>query len=198
MITFFLVILAVFDAAILYLFLSQKDKDGVDSELLNEIAEERRGINELVATVRSQCQSTIAENRKILQEVTKYAAEIEQELKHSKDTIGEHMSEIIAELSQQVDRPLVELTKKQNSLEVLLRKVSSERQRSAKVLEKAEKICRFFNEQVPYEDLLKDIEYKKYEDARKMLVKGHSQSQVASDLGLSLAEVQLVHGVTSA
>ena len=76
-------------------------------------------------------------------------------------------------------------------------KTEREKENLNRVVDKASKIISFFNEQVPYEKIIEDIEDKKYLDTRRLLVQGMDPKKVAEQVGLSITEVELVKNLSS-
>ena len=124
------------------------------------------------------------------------ATEAEQEVKTGGLTLAHEMEQVAAQLSGQFEEPLRELGKRQTYLEALLRRIDSEKLSLQKLLARGEKICRFFDNRVPYEEVLAELEDKKYADARSLLARGKAPAQIASELGMSETEVRLVAGLT--
>ena len=196
MTNFVLSILAILDFVIIgFLFLYIHKKQG-GLDLLHDLTEERRILNKL----RTDVQQELLEGKRSLQTLKKeslqVAAEIERDSQTSKENLSKHLQSVFDEFTDKLDIPMVELTKKHHLLDSLLRKVEFEKTRLIKAIEKGEKICKFFQNDLPYEELLKDIEYKKYDDARKLLTQGYSKEKVASELGMRIAEVELLQGIT--
>jgi hypothetical protein len=107
------------------------------------------------------------------------------------------MEAVVQELTSRFEAPVKEITRKQASLEALLRKVDQEKTLLQRLLQRGEKLARFFDERVPYEEVLEEIEDKKYADARALLARGKSPVTVAQELGMSESEVRLVAGLAS-
>ena len=166
-------------------------------ELVEELTEERRLLTELRSSVHEELEGAQAKARSTLDKAVRLATEAEQEVKTSGQTIAQEMEAVVGDLTSRFETPLKELTKKQGSLEALLRRVESERLLLTKLLARGEKICSFFDERVPYEEVLAEIEDKKYADARLLLARGKTPGAVAAELGMSETEVRLVAGLSS-
>ena len=91
---------------------------------------------------------------------------------------------------------LRELSKKQASTSTLLRKVDYERERILKVVKRGEKIVKFFDEKTPYSDVLKEMETKKYDDCRSLLSQGMNSDQIATELGISKSEIEIISSLS--
>lgn len=164
-------------------------------ELVEELSEERRLLNELRTSVQEELEAAHNKARETLEKATRLAAEAEQEVKSGGHTIAQEMGAVADELTTKFEEPLKELAKKQAYLETLLKRVDQEKTVLGKLLTRGEKICKFFDERVPYREVLEEIEDKKYADARNLLAKGKSPSDVAHELGMSESEVRLVAGL---
>ncbi|MFK7824191.1 MAG: hypothetical protein AB8G05_08540 [Oligoflexales bacterium] len=191
----FLILLTLFDVGILiFLYLLLQRKQGSD-ELLQDLTEERRLLNNLKNEVKSEVDRASELTQIQLKKIMKLAAEVEQDATLSKENLASHLEEVFTEFTQKLESPMLELTKKHHLLENMLRKVDFEKKRLLKAIQKGEKICRFFHNDLPYDELLKDIELKKYEDARKLLTQGYSSEKVATELGMRVSEVELLESM---
>ena len=166
-------------------------------ELVEELTEERRLLAELRTVVQEELEAAQAKARSTLDKAMRLATEAEQEVKTGGQTIAKEMELVVAELTDRFSDPLKELSRKQSYLESLLRRVEDEKTSLQKLLARGEKICRFFDNRVPYEEVLAEIEDKKYADARLLLARGKAPGAVATELGMSETEVRLVAGLSS-
>jgi hypothetical protein len=166
-------------------------------ELVEELTEERRLLAELRTVVQEELEAAQAKARSTLDKAVRLATEAEQEVKTGGQTIAKEMELVVAELTDRFSDPLKELSRKQSYLESLLRRVEDEKTSLQKLLARGEKICRFFDNRVPYEEVLAEIEDKKYADARLLLARGKAPGAVATELGMSETEVRLVAGLSS-
>ena len=194
MVTLLLITLVIFDLILLgaVYFVHSRRLD--DMAVIKELTEERRMLQDLRGSVQEELQIAGQRNRDILARVTQIATEAEHEVKVGTDTLRKELETIVAQLSGRFEAPLMELSKKQAALENLARKVDREKKVLLKNLERGEKICRFFDQKIPYEEVLADIEDKKYENARQMLAQGYKPEQIASEIGISASEIKLIAG----
>ena len=161
-----------------------------------ELAEERQLLGELRSSVKEELEAAQAKARATLDKAMRLATEAEQEVKTGGQSLAQEMEQVAAQLAGQFDEPLRELGKRQTYLEALLRRIDNEKASLQKLLARGEKICRFFDNRVPYEEVLAEIEDKKYADARSLLARGKAPASIAAELGMSETEVRLVAGLT--
>ncbi len=171
-------------------FLSQRPLP--NAEMLSDVSEERRMLTEMRESIQQEMELALSQIRKIQDRTIHVAAEAEREVKTGTETIASQMESIVKELSTRFDAPLTQLARKHASVEALLRKVDKEKLAMNKAIARAEKICKFFDKNLPYEDLLSEIEDKKYVDARSLLAQGFKPEEVASQLNLPTSEVRLL------
>ena len=195
MTTAFLILLTLFDVGILIFLYSLLQKKQGSEELLQDLTEERRLLNNLKNEVKSEIDRSNELTQSQVKKMMKLAAEVEHDANLSKENLATHLEEVFTEFTQKLESPMLEMTKKHHLLENMLRKVEFEKKRLLKAIQKGEKICRFFHNDLPYDELLKDIELKKYEDARKLLTQGYSSEKVASELGMRVSEVELLESM---
>jgi len=160
-----------------------------------ELAEERQLLGELRSSVKEELEAAQAKARATLDKAMRLATEAEQEVKTGGQSLAHEMEQVAAQLTGQFDEPLRELGKRQTYLEALLRRIDTEKASLQKLLARGEKICRFFDNRVPYEEVLAEIEDKKYADARSLLARGKAPASIAAELGMSETEVRLVAGL---
>lgn len=60
---------------------------------------------------------------------------------------------------------------------------------------KAQRILDLFDKGLPTDEILKDIQVNKYEDAKRMLLQGMDASMVSKKLGMSLSEIVLISAI---
>jgi len=197
MTTILLIALILLDVGLLggVIFLSRRQEAHL--ELVEELTEERRLITELRASVQEELEAAQSTARATLEQARRLATEAEQEVKSGGHTIAQEMEAVVDGLTVRFEEPLKELSRKQAYLESLLRRVDQEKSVLTKLIARGEKICRFFDDRVPYEEVLEEIEDKKYADARSLLARGKTPAVVAGELGMSESEVRLVAGLAA-
>lgn len=196
MTTLLLAFLLLLDVGLLaaVFFLNRRQEAHI--EVVTELTEERRMLSELRTTVQEELEVAHNKARDMLQKITKIATEAEMEVKTGGQTIATEMELVMADLTGKFEEPLRELARKQAYLDATLKRLDHEKSVLHKLIARGEKICKFFDERVSYEEVLHEIEDKKYVDARAMLAKGNTPAIVASELGMSESEVRLVAGLS--
>ena len=195
--TTFFIIIIMLDLLLFYgMFYIYKKKIAA-SELLAEVTEERQQIRRLSSEIKQELFESQRKSQRVINEVKQIASETQNEISVSKETLEKKIAEIYGDLTKELSTPMEEVVIKQNALQHLLKKVEREKENLNQVIEKSSKILSFFNEQVPYEKILEDIEDKKYLDTRRLLVQGVEPQKVAEQVGLSITEVELVKNLSS-
>lgn len=190
-----LVFLIMMDLALIGAVIWLSRRQNAHIELAMELTEERRILTEIRHTIHEELEAAQAKARETLDKATRLAAEAEIEVKSGGQTIAKEMDIVATQLAARFEAPLKDLAKQKAGLEAILHKAEREKSILQSLLVRGEKICQFFDERVPYEDILREIEDKKYSDARKLLARGHTPHIVASELGMSESEVRLVAGL---
>ena len=174
--------------AVYFLGKNQFDPSG----LVQELNEERQMLKEMRSALKEEIESAQARNQSTLDQVSGIAAEVEMEIKTNSGSIDLEMKKIVAEIEESIEDPLRKLTRKQSSIEKMLRTLSVEKKSLQTTLNRAEKLSKFFSNSLPYEEVLEEIEDKKYVDAKHMITQGMPRNRIAEELGLSETEVDLI------
>ncbi len=160
--------------------------------ILKEMDQEQRVLKELRDSIRDDLDQKMVEVKRIYEKVTVIATDAEMELKSSSDFVSKEVAAVLEEARRELEAPLEEIASQRTRLSALLQKSKQERQILQKSMARAEKLSRFFDRRIPYQEVLEEIEDKKYSDARFLLSKGLSAQQVASELNLPETDVQLI------
>ena len=195
MITILLIGLVVLDAALLGIVLFMRREQAAHGMAIEELVEERKILEELRQAVHSDLEATQGRTRETMQKISKIAAEAEQEVKMGSASLAAELDSIMSQLSGRFEAPLKELSKKIQLMEKLVKQSQDERRLLGRALSRGEQLTGFFSSKIPYDEILSDIEDKKYVDARAMLAKGVTPESVAEELGMPIAEVRMVAGV---
>lgn len=197
MTTLLLAALILLDLGLLAAVFLLSRRQDAQLELVEELTEERRLLAELRSAVQEELEAAQGKARETLDKASRLAAEAEQEVRTGGSTIAEELTNVADHLASRFEEPLKELARKQSYTESLLRRIEQEKAVVGKLIARGEKLCRFFDQRIPYEEVLAEIEDKKYEDARALLARGKGPAIVATELGMSETEVRLVAGLAS-
>lgn len=190
-------ILLLVDAGLIYAFWQFTKRRTIEADIVSELAEERRMIEDLRTGARREIAEGQMRVREASDRVSRMALEAEQEVKGSGGVIRGEVEKVLAGFGGTLDAPLAELASRQEQIQALLRKVESERNVLRKLLARAEMMCKALDEKVPFEEVLSEIREKKYTDARSLLTRGLSISMVAAEVELGEAEIRLLAGITA-
>ncbi len=194
MITILLVVLIAMDlllvGAVMIAFRRRSQAEPI--ELLREIHEEQRLLKELRDSVREEMSSKQSEMKHLYEKVAMMATETEVGLKSSGSILAKEVASVVTDVTKQIQDPLAMAQKQRTVLSSVIQKSREERQILQKSIARAEQLARFFDKKIPYQEVLEEIEDKKYVDARFLLSKGLTSSQVAAELGMTESDVGLI------
>lgn len=165
--------------------------------ILRELDQEHRLIKEMREAVREDLAQKHSEMKALYEKVAMIATETDMELKSGAHSLQAEMEHVMNDARLRLDNYLEQIDKRRTGFSALLKKASDERQLLQKALSRGEKLTKFFDSTVPYQDVLEELEDKKYVDARHMLARGIQPAQVARELGLQESEVQLIASMNS-
>ena len=100
-------------------------------------------------------------------------------------TLEQHIKQMTTEQLQQI-------TKSRLSVDKTLKDSQTVNAQLLDTLTSAQRVLKFFDKNVPTEQIIKDLQTEKYSEARKMLELGTDASFIAKKLGLPLSEVALI------
>lgn len=195
MVTTLLVSLVFLDIALLAAVMLLYRKQIVHSDLIRDLTEERQILSEMRRSMQEEIEASQSHSRAMIEKVTHLAAEAEQEVHSGRETLAKELESLASNISHKFEAPLKEFSKAQLTLESLFKRIDKEKSLLQKILARGEKICRFFDNRVPYEEILEELEDKKYSDARSLLAKGWEVGRVSKELGIPESEVRLVAGL---
>lgn len=164
-------------------------------EIMQDLAEDRRMLKELRQVVKEELEDGLTRMRSMLERVNTLAAEVEMEIKSSRTSMNKEMEEVLGQFSDNVEKIVGQITRKQSSLEKISRTAEQQGMVLSKSIARGERLAQFFNDRVPYEEVLEEIQDKKYADARELLSKGMMPQEVARYLNMPEAEVSLIAAV---
>ncbi len=179
------------------LALRRKQETGPSVSILRELDHEHRLIKEMREAVREDLLQKHSEMKLLYEKVAIIATETDMELKSGANSLAQEMEQVLQDARTRLDEYLGQIDKRRTGFSSLLKKAQEERQLLQKALSRGEKLTKFFDSTVPYQEVLEELEDKKYVDARHMLSRGIPAAQVARELGLQDAEVQLIASMNS-
>ena len=195
--TSLIVILLIVDAGLIFAFWQFMRRRTIEADVVAELADERRMIEEIRARAREEITSGQAKVREASDRVSRMALDVEQESKACGGVIRGEIEKVLSGFGGLLEAPLAELATRQSQVQGLLQKVESERNLLRKLLTRAEMMCKALDEKVPLEEVLSEMRERKYTDARSLLAQGLSIPKVAAEVDLSESEIRLLSGITS-
>lgn len=195
MMTAILILLTVADVALVFAFIRLSRRQEAHRQLMMEMTEERALLNDLRSSIRSDLSIAQSQVRAMKDQVQVLATEAELEVKNGVEAISKEVENIISQLGSKLEQPLTEIASKQHYVERLLQRIQGERKAFTRVTERANELARFFQDGVQFDEVLKDLEDKKFSDIRAMVTQGVAPQKVAQELGVSEQEVRLIAGL---
>ena len=186
------IIALIADAVLLAFFFQMYRKNRLPHDVIEDLHEERQIIKAIQSDTKNMAESTVQECKKILSKITQLGAEIEQEFANSHDIIQKSTEEVAGELLEKLGQPIGDLSEKQKSFENLLAKLTKEKNSLQSLIKKTESLVALINAKAPVDDILRNIEEKKYSDIRMLLAQGLSPAKIAKELNVLESEVELV------
>jgi cell division septum initiation protein DivIVA len=194
MIGIVLAALALADVVLIVAFLSLQRRQAVSHSLVRELTEERALLADLRNSVRAELAEAQSHARSIKDQIQVLATEAEQEVKRGVQQIEQEANSIVVNISNKLDGPFQELTNKQHFLLKLAKDAESQRELLARVVGRAENAAKLLRAAENWEDVVDELESRRYHDIRAMLSKGLSPEKIAKELGVTENEVRLVTG----
>lgn len=195
MIEFMLASLLLVDILLVFAFVRLSKRQLAHQSLMVALTEERSLLNDLRSSVRDDLATTQSQVRAMKEQVQLLATEAEQEVSEGVARITGEVDGIITQLSARFDGPMEEMTEKQHYLEKLVQRIQAERKALSRVTEKAESLTKFFKEGVKFDEVVKELEDKKFSDIRALVAQGVGHTRIARELGVSEQEVKLIAGI---
>lgn len=190
-----LALLIVADLGLAFAFIRLSRRQEAHRQLMMEMTEERTLLNELRNSIRNDLSVAQSQVRAMKEQVQVLATEAELEVKNGTEAIAREVEGIVAQLSTKLEQPLQDITHKQHYVERLLQRIQGERKAFSRVTERASELARFFQDGVPFNEVLKELEDKKFSDIRALVTQGVAPAKVANELGVSEQEVRLIAGL---
>ncbi|NRA65224.1 MAG: hypothetical protein HRU19_12120 [Pseudobacteriovorax sp.] len=192
MLTILLIFLVVVDLFMLGAIYFIGKEQAKPIEILKEISQEKRELKELAQSLKEDLSLKMSKADDIFKKINAVAAEAEIEARRYRETLNHEMSASLQEFSEKMEKTSQSLNRDRAAIGSLVSKAKGQRELLRKSIRQGEKLAGFFNKKVPYEQVLEEIEDKKYTDARELLSKGMPIDEVALEVGLPSSEVALI------
>ncbi|MDD9950335.1 MAG: hypothetical protein OXT67_02095 [Zetaproteobacteria bacterium] len=191
----FWVILGISDLLLLAAIFYFRRGRVIDKQLLHDITEEHRRTHELMHKVKEEIMLAHDNENSKMRQMNQLAAETEQSLENFRLESEQLWRQQVTEMEQVIDQIIEKSKLTQVDLSVCLEKSKRCRDRLNRSLQRAETLAQFFSKDIPYDQIMRDIEMKKYEEAKRMLREGYDRQSVAAEVGLSMTEIDLIEGL---
>lgn len=189
-----LALLVVADIFLIVSFLRLQRRQLASQEIVRELTEERSMLSDLRGQIRDELMAAQTQVRSLKDQVQVLATEAEQEVRHGLADITREVDSIIANISQKLDAPMQALAEKQHFITQLARDAKKERELLTRLVQRSENVARLLEAGSSWEDIVDQIQAKRYEDIRAMLAKGLQPERIARELGVTEQEVRIVSG----
>lgn len=187
-----LVGLVVLDLILLGLvyFLNKQKFNPIDT--LKELNHERSLLKEVRSGIENELHKKYQEFEDLYKKINTIAVELDHSNTVYSSNVKGEMQDLLHSFSEKMSDAGDSLYHKKAALGTALQKADEQSERLIRLIRRAEKLSMFFSKSVPYEEVLEEIEDKKYIDARHLLAKGLSPEEVSKEIGLDLSEVGLI------
>ena len=197
MATALFVVLVLLDLVLFAMFFFLNRKQVEQGEALRSLSDERSLLEDLRQSVQEELALAESKSKDTLAKVHKIAMEAEQEVKLGSQQLSSELQGLSEQLTNKFEKLLEELRSKQMFVESLMKRIEREKSLLQKQVVRGEKLAGFFDKRISYQEVLEEIEDKKYIDARNLLSQGMEPENVAKELGMTLAEVKVVAGLSA-
>ena len=194
MIGVMLAVLAVADVILVVAFLRLQKRQFDNQNVIRELTEERSLLADLRDSVRNELMAAQSQARSTRDQVQVLATEAEQEVKRGVEQITREAESIVSNIAGKLEKPFQELTNKQHFLMKLAKDAESQRELLSRVVTRAEHAAKLLQSAEKWEDIVEELESRRYHDIRAMLAKGLSAEKISKELGVSENEVRVVTG----
>jgi hypothetical protein len=194
MIGVMLAVLAVADVILVAAFLRLQKRQFDNQNVIRELTEERSLLADLRDSVRNELMAAQSQARATRDQVQVLATEAEQEVKRGVEQITREAESIVSNIAGKLEKPFQELTNKQHFLMKLAKDAESQRELLSRVVTRAEHAAKLLQSAEKWEDIVEELESRRYHDIRAMLAKGLSTEKISKELGVSENEVRVVTG----
>jgi conjugal transfer/entry exclusion protein len=182
------------DMFLIFAYIRLQRRQSAHHEVVRELTEERSMLLELRAQIRDELLSTQNQVKGMKEQMQVLATEAEQEVRHGLGDITREVESIIGTISQKLDGPMNALNEKQRYIAQLAKDAKQEREILSRLVTRSENAARLLQAGGSWEDIVDELQARRYQDIRAMLARGLTTEKIASDLGVSEQEVRIVSG----
>jgi DNA-binding NarL/FixJ family response regulator len=194
MISIMLAVLVMADLILVVAFFRLQRRQFANQSIIRELMEERSLLANLRDNVRDELVSAQSQARALRDQVQVLATEAEQEVKRGVQQITQETQTIVNGIADKLERPFQELTNKQHFLVKLAKDAETQRELLSRVVTRAEYAAKLLQSAEKWEDIVEELESRRFKDIRAMLAKGLTPEKIASELGVSENEVRMITG----
>lgn len=155
---------------------------------------ERIELLELQAALTHDLQAAKQLSSEAVQKLAHLGAEANAEWNEMANKVESLTSELAQKLEEVSTAQLHQLNKTRLSVDKSLKDSIQINAKLVDTMQSAQRILKFFDQNIPAEQIIKDLQAEKYSEARKLLEQGMDASQIAKKLSMPLSEVSLIAG----
>lgn len=192
-----LAVLAIADVILIIAFMGLQRRQFANQNIIRELTEERALLADLRESVRVELATAQSQARSLKDQVQVLATEAEQEVKRGVQQIAQEVEGIVATIGGKLEQPFQEMTSKQHFLMKLSKEIETQRELLNRLVNRAEQAAKLLQSVDKWEDIVDELESRRYSDIRAMVAKGLSIETIAKELGVSENEVKLVTGTSA-
>ena len=167
-------------------------KQSVQSDLLNEMMDERGVLSEMRAEIKDEVEDALSRIKKISDQVKVIATEIEIEASSESNSVHLELQTAMVEFEKKFEQPTKLLEQKQRFIEQFVAKMQAEKILFQKLIQRAEILTKVLDSKMTVQTVLDEIEDKKIYDVRSLLVRGIKHERIAKELGMTEVEVRAI------
>lgn len=192
-----LAVLALADVILIIAFIGLQRRQFANQNIIRELTEERALLADLRESVRVELATAQSQARSLKDQVQVLATEAEQEVKRGVQQIAHEVEGIVATIGGKLEQPFQEMTNKQHFLMKLSKEIETQRELLNRLVNRAEQAAKLLRSVDKWEDIVDELESRRYSDIRAMVAKGLSIETISKELGVSENEVKLVTGTSA-
>ena len=118
--SFWTISIVIIDVLITFFLVYFIRKEHLGSQILQDLVEEKKILTRSQKDFTDKIDSFYNESRKTLNKMTQLAAEVEKDTELSQKNLKEKLEGLAKEFTEQIDKPMDELAKRQNHISGLL------------------------------------------------------------------------------